>query len=452
MGRLVVILSLLLSSCTFSPQLRIGSVPEPQNIEVYKGEYIFTAQGPFNPWYPGAKDTPELPAGTYSVDQFNNYKLVKLNTLKGQESEIVPYRVEEDLCIQENLSDCYPNYVVRTQEEPMEPRQWAIPALRLTDEDSQDINVAILDTGVDCEHEEITCTKEYDARTAEEGEGVARDDNGHGTHVAGIVCADGFNSKGIRGVSKRCKITAIKFLGANGSGSVFDAVRGIEYGISQGVDIINGSFGGGGRLQPFQDAINKAHSRGIIFVAAAGNERNDNDKSPTYPSNYQHVISVASTEQNGALSSFSNYGRDSVSLAAPGGRILSTYPGNRYVELSGTSMAAPAVSGLIATMLQRYEKPTDSKFVRAQNTLEALFNNTLDKGFGPTKYGRAVRVGGAGAPAPCSEQKCKKCISRCEESHECSFREQRLCRSQCRKDSNCRKGCRELSESVSTHP
>lgn len=444
MGRLVIALAFLLSSCTFAPQLRIGSTPqEQQTAEVYKDEYILVADGPFHPWYPGAKNTPELPAGVYSVDSFNNYNLVKVSNF--EDPAIVPYDPSEDYCLINNLKNCYPNFVVRTMQEPMEPRQWSRKILDVTNESSPDINVAVLDTGVDCEHEEISCEEEYDATTATSGKGTASDENGHGTHVAGIVCANGGNGKGIAGISRGCKITAIKFLGRNGAGSVYHAIRGIEYGISREVDIINASFGGSGRLQIFQDAINKAKARGIIFIAAAGNERNDNDQNPTYPANYSNVISVASTEQNGSLSSFSNYGRDSVSLTAPGGRILSTYPGNRYVELSGTSMAAPAVSGLFAVVLQELTGTTSSKLERAEKALETVFNSAVDRGFGPTKYGRAIRVGGASPSPGCTERRCESCIEDCEKEFDCSFREQRLCRKACREKTNCRKGCRELS-------
>lgn len=441
MDRLVIVLTLLLTSCTFSPQLHVHDV-EPDNLEVYKGEYVIIAQGDFHPWYLGAKDTPVLPAGSYTVEKLDSFNVFKLKSYEATEPEIVPYSKEEDMCLQQSLPDCYPNYVVRASAEPYEHLQWSRKDMRLTNESAPDIVVGVLDTGVDCGHEDIECIDGYNAVTAEKGIAAAQDDNGHGTHVAGISCGIGDNGKGISGASRRCKISAIKFLNKGGAGSIFDAIRGLEYAINSDVDVVNGSFGGGGYVKPFQEAINKAWSRGIIFVAAAGNEHNDNDKKPTYPSGYNHVVSVASTDESKSLSTFSNYGKDSVSLAAPGGGIFSTYPGNKYIYLSGTSMAAPAVTGLLASILQTLKPEFSNGGIRRDKALEKLFSNGVDSGVTPTKYGRVQAVASSSPEPSCSRKKCSSCVEKCTRDFAGRCNKLITCRKTCRKVTSCSKGCK----------
>jgi len=159
----------------------------------------------------------------------------------------------------------------------------------------------------------------------------------------------GNNGKGIVGVNWMVKILPCKFLDANGSGTTLDAAKAIYYAADMGVAVMSNSWGGGPSSRTLQDAITHAKDKGILFVAAAGNESNDNDDSPSYPASYsiENVISVAATDQNDALASFSNYGL-TVHLAAPGVSILSTTPNNTYQRLSGTSMATPYVAGAAA--------------------------------------------------------------------------------------------------------
>lgn len=181
------------------------------------------------------------------------------------------------------------------------------------------------------------------------------DDNGHGTHVAGTIGAPK-NSIGVRGVSPRVKLMPLKFLGASGSGDTADAIRAIDYAIAQGVKILSNSWGGGGYSKLLDQAVQRAVSAGIIFVAAAGNGGydgigDDNDVMPNYPSNYPNVLAVGSSDRYDSRSSFSNYGRASVQIFAPGSDIYSTYPGDAYRTMSGTSMATPQVSGALALAL-----------------------------------------------------------------------------------------------------
>ncbi|MGE5175287.1 MAG: S8 family serine peptidase [Hyphomicrobiales bacterium] len=182
------------------------------------------------------------------------------------------------------------------------------------------------------------------------------DDNGHGTHTSGTIAAAGNNNTGVVGVNWQAKIVAIKFLSAGGSGSTSDAILGIQYAITVGVRLTSNSWGGGGFSQALLDAINAAGAAGQLFVAAAGNSGQNSDITPQYPAAYDtpYIISVAATDNNDNLASFSNYGATTVDIAAPGVSILSTLPGNSYGLLSGTSMATPHVAGVVALAMGRY--------------------------------------------------------------------------------------------------
>jgi subtilisin family serine protease len=182
------------------------------------------------------------------------------------------------------------------------------------------------------------------------------DDHGHGTHVSGTIGAVGNNAIGVVGVCWNVKIMGLKFLNASGSGSTANAVLAVEYATQMGVRLTSNSWGGGGFSQALFDAIQDADVNGILFVAAAGNNGANADASPHYPSSYNlpNIISVAATDHNDQLASFSNYGATSVDLAAPGVNILSTFPGSTYGSISGTSMATPHVSGAAGLVFGRF--------------------------------------------------------------------------------------------------
>lgn len=183
----------------------------------------------------------------------------------------------------------------------------------------------------------------------------AQDD--HGTHVAGTIGAVGGNGKGVAGVNWNVKMISAKFLGRTG-GTLANAVKAVDYitdlKTRHAMNIVatNNSWGGGGFSQALQDAIERANSAGILFIAAAGNDTNNNDVTPSYPSSYpnDNIIAVASITSTGGLSSFSNYGATTVDLGAPGSSIYSTLPdktgkNSTYGSYSGTSMATPHVTG-----------------------------------------------------------------------------------------------------------
>ena len=207
------------------------------------------------------------------------------------------------------------------------------------------VTVAVIDTGVQTNHPDLAgqFVTGYDFYSDDTSVYDGLDDD-HGTHVAGTIAAID-NSIGVIGVAPNIKIMPLKFLGPDG-GYISDAIDAINYAKQNGADIINASWGGGGYSEALKNAI---ESFGGVFVVAAGNNKTDTDKNPYYPASYtsSNIISVAAIDKYGALASFSNYGLNSVDIAAPGVDIASTYP-DSYAYMSGTSMAAPHVSGIIA--------------------------------------------------------------------------------------------------------
>jgi subtilisin family serine protease len=178
-----------------------------------------------------------------------------------------------------------------------------------------------------------------------------QDDNGHGTHVAGTIGARGNDGNGVAGVSWSTSLMPLRVLDANGSGYVSDAITAYSFAARSGARIVNASLGGSSYSRAERDAI--AAAPNTLFVVAAGNDAQNNDSSADYPCDYTlpNIVCVAATDQNDDLASFSNYGATNVDLAAPGVDIVSTWPGNQYAQLSGTSMATPHVSGAAALVL-----------------------------------------------------------------------------------------------------
>ncbi len=236
--------------------------------------------------------------------------------------------------------------------------------------------VAVLDTGIDTNHPDLAANiykssdkpnngKDDDKNgyvddtyglNVIKGKGSGEDDNGHGSHVAGIVGGRGNNGTDVSGICWSTKLMAVKFMNSKGKGSTSDAIEGIQYAVKKGVKVINCSFGSSSKSSALHDAVDYAQSKNALLVVAAGNDGVNIDKKPEYPASYgdSNILTVAASTSTDTLASFSNYGSKAVDVAAPGDQILSTYKGGGLKVLSGTSMASPYAAG-VAAMLRKQE-------------------------------------------------------------------------------------------------
>lgn len=233
---------------------------------------------------------------------------------------------------------------------------------------------------------------DFDGNNSSTFDGVEDD---HGTHVSGTIGAKGGNGKGVAGVNWNVTLLSAKFLGKRG-GTTANAVKAVDYftdlKVRGGLNIVatNNSWGGGGYSQALFDAIERANSANILFVAAAGNDGANIDASISYPAGYtnSNIISVAAIDKNGALASFSNYGATVVDIGAPGVGIYSTVPiksgrnvGSSYSSYSGTSMATPHVTGAVALYASTHAGATaaqiKSAILNSATPTASLNNKTL---------------------------------------------------------------------------
>ena len=258
---------------------------------------------------------------------------------------------------------------------------------------ASNVIVAVLDTGVRYTHEDLAANMWVNPNDGTHGTNALAgtiypsDDSGHGTLIAGILGAVGNNGKGVTGVAWQVQIMACKCFDNLGVGNVSAAVACLDYARANGARIINASWGFTNSLA-LSNAFYSVRNAGIIVVAAAGNTSTDIDVNPTYPASYDfdNILSVAYTTRNDTLGSNSNYGATNVDLAAPGEQIYSTFGATDsfYFSNTGSSFAAPYVTGALALMLARYPEETPQQIIArvlsATDPLPALAGKCVSGG------------------------------------------------------------------------
>ena len=268
-----------------------------------------------------------------------------------------------------------------------------IQAPRIWDETKgKGITVAVLDTGCDTSHsdlqEQIVGGRNF---TDDDGSNpdIFLDYNGHGTHVAGTIAARQ-NDDGVIGVAPEASLLIVKVLNKNGSGQYDWIIDGIHYAIEQKVDIISMSLGGPNDMPELHQAIKKAIANNILVVCAAGNEGDGDDATDEfgYPGCYNEVISVGAINLERRSSKFTN-SHNEIDLVAPGEKIISTYLNGKYATLSGTSMAAPHVSGALA-LIKNVVNNSFGRQLSEPELYAQLIKRTVPLGFSPKLEGNGL--------------------------------------------------------------
>ncbi|RUS48749.1 peptidase S8 [Cohnella sp. AR92] len=252
--------------------------------------------------------------------------------------------------------------------------QWNLPEIATekgwtVTRGKDDIVVAVVDTGVQMDHPDLQ-GRLVEGKNIIDPSAKPNDDVGHGTHVAGIIAAKVNNNEGIAGMTWQTKIMPVKVLDSSGAGTAYSVAEGIIWAADHGANVINMSLGNYASAEFLHDAVKYAHDKGVVLIAASGN---DNTDQPGYPAAYPEVFAVAATNQDESKAEYSNFG-DYIDVAAPGTSIASTYPGSRYAALSGTSMASPHVSALAS--LVRAANPS----LTNEQVMELLRSTAKDLG------------------------------------------------------------------------
>lgn len=292
------------------------------------------------------------------INKFGGEKIKDLHLINGQAARLTA-KAEKDLLRQPGVLRIDDDVIVgalikggtSAKPAPVQPIQvlpWGVDKIDadlvwgITTGDP--VKVAIIDTGISNTHPDLSANIKGGVNTINPRISW-NDDNGHGTHVAGIVAAIN-NTIGVVGVGPEIDLYAVKVLDRNGSGYLSDVIEGLDWAIKNKIQVVNMSLGTASNVLSLQEAVQRANAAGIVQVAAAGNSGG----SVIYPAAYPEVIAVSATDSSDTIASWSSRGPE-IDLAAPGVNIYSTYKGSAYATLSGTSMAAPHVTGVAALVL-----------------------------------------------------------------------------------------------------
>ena len=239
--------------------------------------------------------------------------------------------------------------------------------------------IAVIDSGIDFTHPDLIKNRWENPTPGQSGDvngwdyiaesGVIKDEQGHGTSIAGFIAAQGNNGLGLAGVMWQASLMSLRVLDNTGTGEIADAVEAIDYAVAHGAQVINISWGTNGASMALKGAIERALRRGVAVVCSAGNSGQDLDRTPYYPASFNigDLIVVAATDNFDQLPSWSNRGGRSVTVAAPGTDILTTRMGGGYSVVTGTSASAPLVTG-VAGLMKSYRQQTRAAGIRSAIT------------------------------------------------------------------------------------
>ncbi|MHB8840406.1 MAG: S8 family peptidase [Candidatus Aquicultor sp.] len=345
--------------------LKLLSIEKWASADIAPGEMIVKLKASYSSKFL-EKANKKMQAQSIAAANSDGAQLIKLPQAMSVDRALQEYRKLP--CIEY----AEPNYVRHVLDVPNDEYysyQWAIPEVGVPafwnslPSASTEITVAVIDSGVDYDHPDLTgkIIKGYDFVNRDND---PMDDLGHGTFVAGLIAANANNDIGIAGIAPMAKILAVKAINDEGSCNDYDVAQALTYAVDHGAKVINMSFGGPGQSWTLKRALTYAHQQGCIMVSSAGNDSTDE---PYYPASEGTVFAVSALDDNDELAVFSNYG-PSIDIAAPGVDIVSTcYDGNEgscYAIASGTSAAAPIVSGVVAMLASTHPNYTFSQLRR----------------------------------------------------------------------------------------
>lgn len=318
-----------------------------------------------------------------------------------------------------NIAYIEPNRTIRAVDTELQPAavqdeqsEWSFQAIQPTvmwneGYTGAGVKIAVIDTGIHA-HRELSIAGGF---SAVDYTGDYADDNGHGTHVAGIIAAKS-NGEAMVGIAPDAELYAVKSMDENGDGTLQDLLEGLEWAIEQDMDIINLSLGSSEDSPLLHELVDRAYAEGIVVIGASGNNQEDvplGTNTVYYPAKYDSVIAVGAVSRWNTRGVFSSVGTE-VELSAPGVDVISTYVNedgtDGYAQASGTSQAAPHVTGMIALMMQKYPSMTNGQLRREIRRYAVDLGDAgrdIEFGYGALSFAREMSSPSADEPQSVSE-------------------------------------------------